>query len=273
MEIDTEDSYDDEIQETVLGIIAKNANDAAAPAPETGDTGARAPQIADILDEVLLPTSEPPRDEEAPVSTPQRTDEVLLNIPAPRAADAEDARDTAAEDVVTVDDEGEEEEEEYEVEAIVADRTRRGKKQYLLKWKGYPDSENTWEDEESLCCPELLYEYLQTKAIEESEPRPRSNHVKEKVVPLKMPQKVKLPQRNANKEKDTNKYRIISVKKLLNGVLYEVETTTKLGLVYRKHYPSSFVKEKLSSRILVDFLSKMFQQTTFANIPPTKQLA
>lgn len=37
------------------------------------------------------------------------------------------------------------EEEEYEVEAIRDSRKFRGKIQFLVKWKGYPEAENTWE--------------------------------------------------------------------------------------------------------------------------------
>lgn len=43
----------------------------------------------------------------------------------------------------TNDDEEEEIEQEYQVEAILDKRVRGRKTQYLLKWKGYPDSENT----------------------------------------------------------------------------------------------------------------------------------
>ena len=35
--------------------------------------------------------------------------------------------------------------EEYEVEKIENSRVHRGKLQYLVKWKGYPVSDNTWE--------------------------------------------------------------------------------------------------------------------------------
>ncbi len=36
-------------------------------------------------------------------------------------------------------------EEEWEVEAIITYRTQRGKPKYLVHWKGYPNSEQTWQ--------------------------------------------------------------------------------------------------------------------------------
>jgi hypothetical protein len=55
-------------------------------------------------------------------------------------------------------------EEEYEVEEIINDRTYRRKRQYLIKWKGYPASENSWVDEKDLHSPELLEDYRRSKA-------------------------------------------------------------------------------------------------------------
>ncbi|OHS95270.1 hypothetical protein TRFO_02272 [Tritrichomonas foetus] len=58
------------------------------------------------------------------------------------------------------DEEEEEEDSIYEVEAILDHRTRYGKIQYLMKWKGYDDEdENTWEYETNLNCPDILSEY------------------------------------------------------------------------------------------------------------------
>src|SRR5262249_12343932 len=40
--------------------------------------------------------------------------------------------------------------EEYEVEKIVDSRRRRGRKEYLVQWKGYSDHDRTWEPEKNL---------------------------------------------------------------------------------------------------------------------------
>ncbi|KAI9598171.1 hypothetical protein BDF19DRAFT_433739 [Syncephalis fuscata] len=47
----------------------------------------------------------------------------------------------------------------YEVEAIIGNRNRKGRQQFLIKWKGYPDDENTWEDIENVNAEELLEDY------------------------------------------------------------------------------------------------------------------
>ena len=55
---------------------------------------------------------------------------------------------------------GEDDDTVYEVESILNHRVKDGINQYLLKWKNYPESEATWENEENLNCKDLLEEYI-----------------------------------------------------------------------------------------------------------------
>jgi hypothetical protein len=57
-------------------------------------------------------------------------------------------------------------EEEYEVEDIISDRKHGRNKiqQYLIKWKGYPHSENSWVNAKDMHAPELLTQYNATKS-------------------------------------------------------------------------------------------------------------
>ena len=52
-------------------------------------------------------------------------------------------------------------EEEYEVEQIKAHRnfSRSKRLQYLIKWKGYPERNNTWEDATDVHTPKLTKQY------------------------------------------------------------------------------------------------------------------
>jgi Chromo (CHRromatin Organisation MOdifier) domain len=52
-------------------------------------------------------------------------------------------------------------EEEYKVEAIRNHRRQGQSKQlhYLIKWKGYPESDNTWEPADQVHAPDLIKLY------------------------------------------------------------------------------------------------------------------
>jgi Chromo (CHRromatin Organisation MOdifier) domain len=55
-------------------------------------------------------------------------------------------------------------EEEHEPERIIDKRTTNGKTEYLVKWKGYSDDDNTWEPPKNLRgAPRLLKQYHKTK--------------------------------------------------------------------------------------------------------------
>ena len=59
---------------------------------------------------------------------------------------------------------------EYVVEAIRGRRSKNDTIQYLIKWEGWPETSNTWEDESNLSdgCQTLIADYLK-KLYEERE--------------------------------------------------------------------------------------------------------
>jgi hypothetical protein len=61
-------------------------------------------------------------------------------------------------------------EEEYEVENILdSRRTGRGRKlQYLVKWKGYPDADNQWEDYWNVSADDLVRQFQRRNPAKET---------------------------------------------------------------------------------------------------------
>lgn len=71
--------------------------------------------------------------------------------------------------------------EEYEVEDIVDHKIARGKTSFLIRWKNYDASGDTWEPESSLSCPEIIARYREEhmKDVEVKPKRDRSTKPKQ----------------------------------------------------------------------------------------------
>ncbi|NXR10229.1 SUV92 methyltransferase, partial [Semnornis frantzii] len=71
----------------------------------------------------------------------------------------------------------------YEVEYLCDYKVEEGTEYYLVKWKGWPESSNTWEPQKNLKCPLLLQNFLRDKneylsRVREGKPLKVRNHVK-----------------------------------------------------------------------------------------------
>ena len=71
--------------------------------------------------------------------------------------------------------------EEYEVEAIRGIRGTGNKAQYCVKWKGYRESDNTWEPIEHLQKPavqEMIRKFRERKTVSNFKGRQASKRIK-----------------------------------------------------------------------------------------------
>ena len=55
--------------------------------------------------------------------------------------------------------------EEYEVEHILSKRIVNSQTEYLIKWKGYDEDENTWEPTVNLHCPDKIQEFSESSTF------------------------------------------------------------------------------------------------------------
>lgn len=85
---------------------------------------------------------------------------------AKKHSDTEDEQDEEDDEDTNGDNDDEDygtgtEEKEWEVEKVMNQRKGKGgKKEYLIRWKGCKASEDTWEPEDGINCPELIAAFL-----------------------------------------------------------------------------------------------------------------
>ncbi|KAG4071257.1 hypothetical protein HA402_003961 [Bradysia odoriphaga] len=92
--------------------------------------------------------------------------------------------------------------EEYEVEDIVDHKIVRGKTSFLIRWKNYDASGDTWEPESSLSCPEIIARY-------------RDEHMKDVAV---KPKKEKSTKPKKDKSEKEYEVQLIYDEKMVDGV-------------------------------------------------------
>ncbi len=107
-------------------------------------------------------------------------------------------------------------EEEYIVEKVVDVRvTADGKKQYLLKWKNYPSSQNTWEPEEHLNCSALIAAFENSLQEKKMAKKRKSNSKKVQQKPVVIENKTESDPEPSPKKAES----IVSVRRLDGGEL------------------------------------------------------
>lgn len=87
-------------------------------------------------------------------------------VPSNKRRKKETKASTSARDKKTTN-----EDNEYEVSKIVGHRTIKGRRQFLVRWKNYSESADTWENEKDLNCQELMEEYLSNEQEGKTPPK------------------------------------------------------------------------------------------------------
>lgn len=58
------------------------------------------------------------------------------------------------------------------MERLINIRTIKGRRQFLVRWVGYGENDDTWENEKDLNCPQLIEDFLIEEKEKEREIKP-----------------------------------------------------------------------------------------------------
>ena len=133
---------------------------------------------------------------------------------------------------------------DYEVEQILDDRiTFDGVQQYLIKWKNYPVSYNTWEPKENLDCSDIIMKYEKSDKrdgeFKMGENFERKIRMK-KQLKLKRQERVQLLQ---NRQKVSQSRRPLRKRKIENQLSDEEEEEAKVSAPKTRNICMNFAEE------------------------------
>ncbi len=163
-------------------------------------------------------------------------------------------------------------EEEYEVEKILDTRQfgRGRKRQYLIKWKGYPDSDNEWVDHKNIHAPEAIREFKNSRtALDEHISRGTTG--KYPIIPLSTPTTTTHSSPMSN---DTNAYYLGSPERIFGAELdSQLITYDKAQELCAKKYirPQVTDENKLAAPLTEEELARVrevFPDLQTAGVPP-----
>ena len=125
------------------------------------------------------------------------------------------------------------EEGEYIVESVLSHRIKKGKFEYLLKWKGYSSDENTWESDVS-GCQNLVKSYLELHNV--IDPKFSNNKKSEE-------KKIKKTQLEKIQEKQIE---IINISKLNEEILFTIKINNEEKTLNNKEMKQKYLYQLIS---------------------------
>ncbi|XP_012233528.1 chromobox protein homolog 1 [Linepithema humile] len=160
---------------------------------------------------------------------------------------------------------------EYEVEELINLRTIKGRRQFLVRWKGYGESADTWENEKDLSCPELIQEYL-AKEREKDIKSSKTGSVKaDRSRKSKGNSKIKTENEENIKEKEKEGSKEFEVEKIVE-VRFKKNGSREFLIRWKGFGPVDDTWEPEKNLNCPDLISKFMQKVERAKISDMREL-